>query len=87
MTLDEWELFRVYENRGAAEAVACVLEGEGVPTRIESRRLEAALEAEYCLLVATTLSHRARWITTQAEVTDAELDFLATGRLPDSEQN
>jgi hypothetical protein len=34
------------------------------------------------LLVDAALAHRARWLLKLNTVTDAELDYLATGKLP-----
>jgi hypothetical protein len=80
---DSWEFFRVFPDRGPAEALSAQLEAEGVPTKIETRALENAIEKQYCVLVAKSLAHRARWITGQLPPTDEELDFLATGKLPE----
>jgi hypothetical protein len=82
---DSWQFFRAFPDRGPAEVLAIQLEGEGVPTKIEKRALENAIEQQYCVLVATSLAHRARWVTVQLPPSDEELDFLATGKLPGQE--
>jgi hypothetical protein len=39
-------------------------------------------EARRCeIRVTSELAHRARWLMSQAQFTDAELNFLATGEL------
>jgi hypothetical protein len=82
---DEWELFRVFPERGPANAMRSWLEFEDVPCTIEARALENAREGQFCLFVAKKLAHRARWVVAQLPPTDAELDFLATGKLPGQE--
>jgi len=82
---DEWVLFRTFPDMGPAEAMRSWLEFEGVPSRVESRALESGIEKEFSVFVAKHLAHRARWITSQLPPTDAELDFLATGKLPGQE--
>jgi hypothetical protein len=63
------------------------LEHEEIPCMVEARALESARESQFCLFVAKKLAHRARWIVAQLPATDAELDFLATGKLPGQEEN
>lgn len=78
----DWELFRVYTDQGSADVMRARLELEKVPVRVETRSLENAREAEYCLFVHRSLAHRARWVVAQLPPTDEELVFLATGKLP-----
>ena len=79
---DDWELFRSFAERGPAEALRVQLELEHVPCRIEARSLENGLEAQFCVMVARSLAHRARWVVAQLPPTEEELIFLATGKLP-----
>ena len=79
---DEWELCQTYSNRVAAETLSGKLEAEGVPTRIDATVLDRAIETGFCVMVPRILVHRARWVLAQLPVTDAELDYLATGKLP-----
>jgi hypothetical protein len=44
-----------------------------------------SLNTSFCVFVDKSLAHRARWITAQLPPTDAELDYLATGKLPGQE--
>ena len=76
-----WEGFRTFENRGPAEALKSWLEFEGVPCRIEAQVLENGLESNFRLYVKVGLAHRARWIVGQLPPSEAELEFLATGKL------
>jgi len=79
---DEWELFQEFADLGPAEAMGSWLEFEEVPCKVEARALESGREGRFCLFVAKSLAHRARWIVAQLPPTDEELEFLATGKLP-----
>ena len=81
----EWDPFRAFLDRGVAEALAARLESEGVPTKLESRRLEASVEAQFIVFVTKRLAHRARWILAQLPPEEAEVYFMATGELPKAE--
>jgi hypothetical protein len=81
----EWEPFRAFLDRGVAEALAARLESEGVPTKLESRRLESAVETQFVVFVTKKLAHRARWILAQLPPDEAEVFFMATGELPGPE--
>ena len=83
--IEYWESIRGFAERGPAEALRVQLESEGVPTRIEGNALENAIEARFLVLVPTSLAHRARWVTSDFLFTEAELNFLATGKLPGQE--
>jgi len=86
MSNEEWELFKAFPDLSAAEVLRLQLEHHGVPTRVESRALEVGLEAKFCVFVSKTLAHRARWVVAQLPLTDAELDYLATGELPGNDK-
>jgi hypothetical protein len=58
------------------------LEFEGVPSYVEPRALASGLETQFVVYVLKKLAHRARWIVAQLPPSDAELEFLATGKLP-----
>jgi hypothetical protein len=74
----EYEEFRAFPDRGSADALCSWLEFEGVPCYVE----RAAVETQFVVFVLRKLAHRARWIVAQLPLTDAELEFLATGKLP-----
>jgi hypothetical protein len=78
----EYEEFRVYPDRGPADSMCSWLEFEGVPSYVEPRALSASVETQFVVFVLKKLAHRARWITAQLPPSDAELEFLATGKLP-----
>jgi hypothetical protein len=81
----EWQPFKSFSDRGSAEALAAVLDSEGVPTRIMSSGLVAGIETRYRVLVPSSLAHRAKWVLADSDLTDSELDYLATGELSDGE--
>lgn len=85
-TGEDWVLFRSFPEFGPAEAMRVWLQHEGVPTAVESRALESGVGTHYCVFVARHLAHRARWLAAQLPPTDAELEFLATGKLPGSDE-
>jgi hypothetical protein len=78
----EYEEFQTFPDRGPADSVCSWLEFEGVPSYVEPRALSAAMETQFVVFVQKNLAHRARWIVAQLPPTDAELEFLATGKLP-----
>ena len=78
----EYEEFKTFSDRGPAEALQSWLEFEGVPSYVESRALSGAMESQFVVYVLKKLAHRARWIVAQLPPSDAELEFLATGKLP-----
>jgi len=82
----DYEEFRTFPDRGPAESLCSWLEFEGVPCYIESRVLSSAIESKFVVFVLKELAHRARWITAQLPPSDAELDFLATGKLPGQDE-
>ena len=79
---DEWELFQTFTDIGSAEVVCAWLLSEEVPARVDTVSFESSLEIQYRLYVRRDLVHRARWVIAQPSPTDAELEFLATGKLP-----
>jgi hypothetical protein len=84
-TVEYWVSLRAFAERGPAEAFCAQLESEGVQTRIQAGALENAIEAHFLVLVPSPLAHRARWVAADFPITDGELDFLATGKLPGHE--
>lgn len=82
MTERAWEVVGEFQNHLAAEIAASVLRAEALPVRIESTGALPGLELGSRVLVPAELLHRARWLCEQARVSDAELEFLATGHLP-----
>jgi hypothetical protein len=84
-SVEHWHSLRGFAERGPAEAFCVQLESEGVPTRIQANALENAIEARFFVLLPTSLAHRARWVTPEFPVSEGEIHFLATGKLPGQE--
>jgi len=82
----EYEEFRSFPDRGPAESLCSWLEFEGVPSYVAPRALSAAMETDFVVFVLKKLAHRARWVVGQLPPSDAELEFLATGKLPGQDE-
>jgi hypothetical protein len=78
----EWVVFRSLPDENAARALAGQLQSADCPAEVSARALGSGVETEYCVFVPKSLEHRARWIVAQLPISDEELDFLATGKLP-----
>lgn len=85
MTSEDWKPFQTFSDRGSAQALVVVLHAEGVPARVESSHLVAGIEARHRVLVPSSLLHRAKWVLADSDLTESELDYLATGELSDNE--
>jgi hypothetical protein len=82
-----YEEFRTFPDRGPADSMCSWLEFEGVPSYVEPRGLSSGMETQFVVFVLQKLAHRARWIVAQMPPTDAELEFLATGKLPGQQED
>ena len=76
----EWSAIAKIPNYAEAEVIKVLLESEGVSTQIIGDSVNP--HSGVYLLVEPNLVHRAIWILKSEGITDAELDFLATGELP-----
>ena len=82
----EWHCFLIFASPLEGHIVAGQLETEGVPTFVEVNTLCFDGTPGSILWVPLHLLHRARWILSWPPVSEAELDFLATGELgPESD--
>lgn len=75
-----WECFAVYGNELAAGVVADYLRRNDCPAQVAGSA-GTAFEAAVRVLVPGELLHRARWLWAKADLTEAELQYLATGEL------
>jgi hypothetical protein len=80
--ISEWIVFRSFPDENAAGALAGQLRSGDCPAEVNPRALGSGVETEFCVFVPRSLEHRARWIVAQLPISDAELEFLATGKLP-----
>ena len=83
---DDWWAVLKFDTRGAAEAVAAVLEADAVPTAVDARQLVAGVDSGFVLSVPRSLVHRAKWVLAQSELNDSELNYFATGELPEQKE-
>ena len=84
--MHQWVLFRVYSNELAAWIIAGLLENEGVPALVAPNGSIFWPWDTAAVLVPYHNLHTAHWILAQPGPTDAELEFLATGRFAGAEQ-
>jgi len=80
---EKWQALDTYPNAMAAEADAAYLRSEKVAAKVElTSNLPGSGRAR--LWVDAALVHRAKWLLLKLDkVSDAELEYLATGKLPD----
>jgi hypothetical protein len=83
---DEWELFQSFTDIGSAEVMCAWLLSEDVPARVDTVSFQSQLEMTYRVFVRRDRMHRAKWVVAQPPLSDAELDYLATGKLPGTER-
>ncbi len=83
-----WERVMSFPDAASATAAAAYFEQNGVPSRVEAGSPSVDLSPVAHVLVQGQLAHRARWLwAQQADITEAELHFLATGKLDDDGSN
>jgi hypothetical protein len=76
-----WQEFMSYSDLASAEVAAGLLRNNGVPVQLVLDEPIPGLVNRVLISVPTDLLHRAKWITSQAQPTEAELIFFATGKL------
>ena len=84
---EEWEVLLTLEDEGSAQALAELLVKEGVPASVEVQAPVPGLVENVRLVVRSDMAHRARWILNSSKLTDEELDFAATGQLPEAPES
>ena len=84
---EEWEVLLTFEDEGSAQALAELLVKEGVPASVEVQAPIPGLVENVRLVVRSDMAHRARWILNSSKLTDEELDFAATGQLPEAPES
>ena len=83
----EWQVAATLSDHASAQMIATQFRAEGVPAEVVSITPHFLGEAGlFEIRVPFELLHRARWLMSQAQVTDAELTFLATGALGDGKK-
>jgi hypothetical protein len=77
----EWCVLETYPSASAAEADAGYLRSEMVAARVQVVSDIPGQSRGAQLMVDANLAHRARWLLKLGTVTEAELEYLATGNL------
>lgn len=82
-----WQLAATLSDNASAQMLATLFRAEGVPAEVISITPSFLGEVGvFEIRVPMELLHRARWLMSQSQVTDAELTFLATGVLGDTHE-
>ena len=81
---DEWCVLEIYGNAISAEADAGFLRSEQVAAKVEVISDFPGQDRGARLWVDAALAHRARWLLKLGTVSEAELEYLATGKLPEA---
>jgi hypothetical protein len=76
------KLLGTYASESAAEADAAYLRSQGVEAEVHASRDIPGTDRGARLMVDEDLEHRARWLLKLEPVSEAELEYLATGTLP-----
>lgn len=76
-----WQIFATYRDEIAAGVVVDYLRRNDCPAKV-SGTVSADVDSSVNVLVPGELLHRARWLWSQADLTEAELQYLITGELP-----
>jgi hypothetical protein len=77
----EWCVLETYPSATAAEADAGYLRSERVAARVQLMSDLPGQSGGAQLMVDANLAHRARWLLKLGTVSEAELEYLATGNL------
>lgn len=76
-----WHEFAVYSDAVSVEVAAGLLRSEGVPVDVITNEPMPGLLEAFRLRVPLEMTRRAEWVFANAEFTEEELAFIATGRL------
>jgi hypothetical protein len=76
-----WQIFATYRDEIAAGVVVDYLRHNDCPAAV-SGTVSADVDSHVNVLVPSELLHRARWLWSQADLTEGELQFLISGELP-----
>jgi hypothetical protein len=82
--MEPWSEFATYGDAASAEVIVGLLRSENVPARIVSDEPMPGLMHGFCIMVPAAMLRRAEWVLAQAQLTDAELSYYATGQLGDT---
>jgi hypothetical protein len=83
--MEPWREFATYSDAASAAVVAGLLRSENVPASVASDEPMPGLTRGFSVMVPPHLLRRAQWILSQAQLSEAELSFFATGELGEEE--
>ena len=78
----DWELFSSYPNEASAAVVAEYFRRNDCPAQVVAGLPWPDSSTPAVVLVPGELMHRARWLWAQRDLTEGELEYLLTGKLP-----
>ena len=81
MSVSSWESLLTVFDTLSAQVLAERLNADGVPTRVQADSPLFGVARTCEIFVPTELVHRARWLLASSQFSDAELSYLATGKL------
>ena len=84
MSSDEWLVLARFGDGILAQALLGLMESENVPARIASNQVVPGLATEFAVLVPAEQLGKAQLIREQARVSEQDLNYLATGELPEA---
>ena len=79
--MTEWVLFKTSDDQGTADMLAELLKNNDIPNRVDYGALQAGVGGVK-IKVPAELLEKANSLTSGSELSEAELNFLATGELP-----
>lgn len=82
MPTDTWSVVARFADPISAEALYGRLSSEDLPCRVVSDESLPGLATAFAVVVPAELLHKAQWVLKQANFSDEELTYLATGELP-----
>jgi hypothetical protein len=80
-----WERFIAFADQASASVVAGYLQRNDCPARVAAASPGLDLSPSVEVLVPGQLLHRARWLWAQADLSEGELVYLSTGKMPGDE--
>ena len=85
--METWREFATYSDAASAEVILGLLRSENIPARVLSDEPMPGLSRGFCVMVPAEMLRKAEWVLSQAQLTDAELSYYATGELGDNPQH
>jgi hypothetical protein len=83
----DWSELGAYSSSSAAEIDAAFLRSEGIPATVTHHSNFSGQTGNVIIWVEHQNLERARWFLKLAPVSEAELEFLATGQYPKPNSN